>query len=323
MNKILKGLLTMTAAISLIACGETKQEQNEPHTDPIQQQEELLKEKQGVEVPSFEVYVNGVKITEETMKKYPIYEACITTTNSTGTTKETKFIGYKLTDAVKEANINGTSGKILATASDRYEVTWEKGLNENILLALYKNDNPLKKTYPWFVPCDSATTGDTVDNCKNIVIDGLEIVNNGNQEDDQTLAEPDKQDKTGKVTFSDYSFLVDGVTVTNADLEGLSIYKIAVEVVNSKGNKKSCTYAGYLLKDVLEKLGKTPSSITIVADDGYSVDMGGGMVKNEYTLLAIECDKQTGENGTIWIAPCSSHDSKSYAKSVVEIKTNN
>lgn len=132
---------------------------------------------------------------------------------------------------------------------------------------------------------------------------------------------PEIQDKTDKVKFADFKFKVNGTEVTNATLAGLHIYKISVKTVNSKGNPGEATYGGYRLSDVLEACGlKNVTKVTAIADDGYTSELDAALINSEYTLVAIEKDKETGKNGTIWLAPCSETVSGSYCKLVVELK---
>jgi len=106
--------------------------------------------------------------------------------------------------------------------------------------------------------------------------------------------------------------------VKNADLDGLSIYKIKVVTENSKGTRSESSYTGYLLSDVMEKLGLT-GTVKAVADDGYESELSAEQTASEFTLIAIEKDKETGKNGTVWVAPCEESSSSAYCKGVVEI----
>ena len=106
----------------------------------------------------------------------------------------------------------------------------------------------------------------------------------------------------------------------NADLEGLKIYKITCSALNSKDAVITSTYTGYVLKDVLDKLGiDSGKKITAVASDGYKLELSNDEVNSEYTLIAIEKDKELGKDNTIWIAPRESDKTKKYASNVVEI----
>lgn len=132
---------------------------------------------------------------------------------------------------------------------------------------------------------------------------------------------PEIKDATEKITFADFSFKVNGKEITNKDLEGCSIYKITVETVNSKGTASEATYGGYAIKDVLKAAGCADATkITAVCNDGYEGDAYTITdVNAPYCLLAIEKDKETGEEGTVWFAPCLEETSQAYAKLVVEI----
>lgn len=324
MKKVLAVLLAMIMVFSFAACGG-KSDGGKKDDTPAK--DELLVEKKGVTIPAFEIKVGGVKITNEEMADYPIYEASVTSTNSSGTTSTVVYIGFKVNDAVKAAGLEGTAGKLTATADDGYAVEIENGASENNMIAISK-DGTQFKSFPWFIPCDSETTGDQLKGCAKIEIEGMKAPagadgSDPNAQQSAELAPPDKQDKTDKMKDSlpDFNLKIDGNPVTKADLEGLSIYKIAVQVLNKKGEVVDHTYAGFILSDVLDKLGISAGSIKIVANDGYESELGGAMVKNEFTMIAVECDKEAGEDGTVWIAPCSSNESNAYSKLVVEIKT--
>ncbi len=317
MKKVVALLLAVLMVFSLAACGKKQDGGKETS---------LLTEKKGVTVPAFEIGVNGVKVTNETMAEYPVYEATVKSTNSSGTESSVVYIGFKVNDLVKAAKLEGTAGKLTATADDGYAVEIENGANENNMLAISKDGKQFKSS-PWFVPCDSETTGDQLKGCVRIVIDGMkapegaEMIDGAGQGGESDLAEPDKQDKSDKVKFGDFMFKVNGREVRNADLEGVAIYKVAVQTLNKKGEVKDHTYTGFVLSDVLSKLGVEAGTITVVCSDGSTSEIGGGVVKNEYTILAVERDKETGENGTFWLAPCTSHDQSAYIKLVTELNT--
>ena len=108
--------------------------------------------------------------------------------------------------------------------------------------------------------------------------------------------------------------------MTNANLEGLHIYKVSVFVTNKKGETSEVGYTGYKLIDVLAALGITDyTSVKAIANDGYESELTAEQAVSEYTIIAIEKDKETGEDGTIWVAPCLETSSSAYCKLVVEI----
>ena len=97
-------------------------------------------------------------------------------------------------------------------------------------------------------------------------------------------------------------------------------YKIDATVTNSAGETSTSTYTGYRLSDVLAACGAEGyTSVKAVANDGYETELDLESADSEYTLLAIEKDKETGEEGTVWVAPCLETSSKAYCKLVVEI----
>ena len=113
-----------------------------------------------------------------------------------------------------------------------------------------------------------------------------------------------------------------GQDVTNATLEGLRIYKVTVNVTNKKGNTSEVTYTGYKLADVLTACGVTDyTSVKAIASDGRTSEFTAEQAASEYALLAIEKDKEVGEDGTVWVAPCLETSASAYCKLVVEIVT--
>ncbi|MDD6808438.1 MAG: hypothetical protein PUD72_08380 [Oscillospiraceae bacterium] len=131
---------------------------------------------------------------------------------------------------------------------------------------------------------------------------------------------PEIKDATDKVTFDAFSFKVNGKVIDNAAMKDASIYKIKVETVNSKGNASENTYGGYAIKDVLKAAGcPDATKLTITANDGYEVEFEITDENAAYSLVAIEKDKEMGEDGTVWFAPCLEKTASNYAKLVVEI----
>jgi hypothetical protein len=199
------------------------------------------------------------------------------------------------------------------------------------LLAITKNGEQFKAA-PWFAPGSSETTGDYLKNMVSILVNTTESKPEGI---DNTLVEepaeteapaaapegaPELADKTDKVTFADFCFKVNGQDVTNADLEGLHIYKVSVFVTNKKGETSEVGYTGYKLIDVLAALGITDyTTVKAIANDGYESELTAEQAVSEYTIIAIEKDKEMGEDGTIWVAPCLETSSSAYCKLVVEI----
>ncbi len=83
------------------------------------------------------------------------------------------------------------------------------------MLAISKDGKKFKSS-PWFVPCDSETTGDQLKGCVRIVIDGMkapegaDMIDGSSQGGDSDLADPDKQDKSDKGTFGDFMIKING-----------------------------------------------------------------------------------------------------------------
>ena len=342
-TKLIAMLLALTMVLALCACGKTETPAPAEQTKPAEEvkpteapvpAEEAPKapeavEVRGVTVPAFAVTVNGIEVNNDMMAAYPDYSVEVTTTNSSGTVSTTTYAGFAMADELDAAGLTEQYIWLEATADDGYAVEYTGDIMSNLtLLAINQNGSQFKAA-PWFAPCASETTGDYLKGCVSILVNTVEgapeIKAPAKEEKpaeegelELTGATPDKQDKTEKVTFGDFSFKLGGKDVTNADLEGLSIYKIAVVTENSKGTRSESTYTGYVLADVLEKLGLS-GTVKAVADDGYESELTAEQAESEYTLIAIEKDKETGKNGTIWVAPCAESSSSAYCKGVVEI----
>lgn len=306
MKKLLAIVLALAMVFSFAACGKEKVQEGMAPVD-------------GITAPEFKIKLCGEKVDSSMMSSYPLYLAKTDTVNSQGTEKQAEYIGYKLTDMLKALNSESLSGKITATATDGYVLEYDGDMDQ-ILIALIR-DGEVFKDGPWFAPCDSKTSGDFLQDLKKLDIgEPIPADDKEDQAENVELTAPVAEDKTDKIKFADYSFKVNGTEVKNADLEGLKIWRITVTVQNSKGAVSEAKYSGYVLKDVLEKLGiSNPASVKAVADDGYEAELTAEQLADELTIIAIEKDKATGENGTIWLAPCSSQTSGDYAKNVVEI----
>lgn len=298
MKKILCVILAALMLISLAACSSG------PKT----------KVADASVLPEFSVPVNDKVITNETMAEYRVYSITVTTVNSQGTETTYTYVGYKLSDIIAAAGITEYI-TVQATANDGYMLDYTVAIEDSTtIVAFLRNDEP----GVWVAPCSSKTSGDYLKNVESITTDGYVP-----KEDTSapTGGLPEIQDKTDKVEFGAFNFLLNGEEVTNETLAGLSIYKITVTVTNSKGNTSEVTYTGYKLADVLDACGVTYfDRVIAVANDGYESKIDKETALSEYTLLAIEKDKETGEEGTVWVAPCESTTSGDYVKLVVEIK---
>jgi len=323
MKKVLALLLALAMVFSFAACA--KKEETPVKEEQKTASVEVVK---GVTIPSFSIKVCGVKVTNEDMAAYDLYKYTADTVNSSGTAKSNVFIGFKLSDVLSFCEITGTLGKATATATDGYVVEYEGNLlADNCFIAISK-DGAQGKNGPWFAPCESGTTGNYIQDLAKIEIAGAVVPEGKVSKGDDTkksegpteLSPVDISDKTDKITFKDFSFKVNGKEVKNADLEGLHIFKAKVTYAKSSGTIVEASYSGYVLKDVLEKLGIKASKVTVVASDGYKSELTAEEIASANTLVAIELDKAQSEDGTIWIAPCDSQSSKSYAKGVVEIQ---
>ncbi len=311
MKKYVALILALMLLFSLTACGG-----NDDGKDEASE----LKEAVGVTIPAFSLNVNGTIVTDADLADYPVYEVSATSTNSSGTESTCVYVGFSLKDVLDVAGV-GEFKTLAAIASDGYEVEVDAAmaLEPSTLIAISKDGEQMKDG-PWFAPCTSATTGDYNKGVVAISLDGAEVDLNAGGAEGGEGGLPEIADKTDKVQFGDFSFKVNGVEVTNATLEGLHIYKIEVTTVNSKGNESTATYTGYKLADVLAACGADGAAkVTVVANDGYEAELNPDFINSDYTLVAIEKDKEVGEDGTIWVAPCESGSSGDYCKLAVEI----
>lgn len=290
--------------------------------------ESAMTEVKGVTIPAFTISVGGVKVTNDDMAAYPIYQATVDTVNSSGTAHSNVFVGFKLTDVFDFCGITEVSGKITPKATDDYTFDYE-GDVDSIMIAMTKDGTQFKNG-PWFCPTDTDTTGDILQDLKTVAFEkanvpedrkekGGEGGNGGSGEGEPTeLKDPVAEDKSDKIVFGDFSFKINDKDVTNADLAGLKVWRITVTTQNSKGVISESKYSGYVLKDVLGAIGLSDvTSVQAVAADGYTSDLAAGLINNDLTIIAIEKDKETGENGTVWLAPCSETTGNLYARDVV------
>jgi hypothetical protein len=332
MKKVLSLILAIVLSLALAACG---QQNPAPSASPPADSASpaaagpVAEEIKGVTIPSFSVTVNGVAVDQNAMAAYPMYSVQATSVNSAGTESTITYVGFAMRDVLAAAGLKETYVWLEATADDGYAVT-VKGdavLAPTTLLAMTKDGEPFG-TSPWFAPCSSGTTGDYLKGCVSIFVntkDGAPEISAapaGGESGGLSLTGelPEILDRTDKVEFAPYSFLVNGKAVTNETLKGLSIYKITVVVENKSGELSESTYTGYKLADVLDACGiASPAAVTAIANDGYKTELPPDLIGSDYTLVAIEKDKEVGEDGTIWLAPCSETASKSYCRLVVEI----
>ncbi len=321
MKKTLSLVLALMLILSLAACGGGAK--------PSAAAGPTAEEVKGVTIPNFSITVNGVTVDQAAMASYPIYSVQATSTNSAGTESTKTYVGFAMSDVVKAAGLSGSYIWLQATADDGYAVTIKDDavLAPTTLLAMTEDGKPFTAS-PWLAPCASKTTGDFLKGCVSILVNTTEGAPEVSAAPAASASAapaaagglPEIQDKTGKVEFAAYSFLVNGTAVTNDKLKDLHIYKITVSVTDKSGAASESTYAGYKLADVLTACGvASPASVTVKANDGYETELTKEQISSEYTLVAIEKDKTTGEGGTIWVAPCTETESKSYCKLVTEI----
>lgn len=335
MKKIASALLALTLLFALVACGgsaapsSAPTSASAPSTSAPAADGPVAEEVKGITVPAFTVYVNGVEITQNEMAEYPLYSVQATSTNSSGTESTVTYVGFKMADILAAAGLAESYIWLQAIADDGYAVTLTGDIvqADTTLLAMTQDGSPFGSA-PWFAPCSSETTGNYLKGCVNILVNteeaapDVEPVTPGETASESGAADtlPEILDRTDKVKFDAYSFLVNGEEVTNATLEGLSIYKITAVVTNNAGEQEEHTFTGYKLADVLKAVGAADSTtVKVVANDGFESTLTADMISSDHTLVAIERDGETGEDGTIWLAPCAQSTAGSYAKLVVEI----
>ena len=314
------GLVLMFSALSCVACGNNNAEVSKNTNQNV------LEEVRGVTIPKFSVTINDKVVTNEDLAEYSIYKSQVTSVNSSGTESTVNYIGFRFVDALEEAGLSNMTTYIEAIADDGYSVVYENRKPENMIIAISRDGSQFKKN-PWFAPCDSNVTGEFLQGLTTILVNdknekpNVNISNESdNSDNNKEIGKPEKLDRTDKVVFEPFSFVVDGNEVNNESLEGLKIYKITCDALNSKEQVLTSTYTGFVLKDVLDKLGIDKNKkITAVANDGYKLELTNEQINSEYTLIAIEKDKELGKDGTIWIAPCEEDKTKKYVSSVTEI----
>ena len=339
MKKTLPILLALLLCFSLAAC--TQQPAASPSASEASPSESaaapsssapagpVAEEIKGVTIPVFSVAVNGVTVDQSAMAAYPMYSVQATSVNSAGTESTVTFVGFAMKDVLAAAGLKEAYIWLEASADDGYKVAIKGDvvLAPTTLLAMTRDGKPFE-TGPWLAPCTSQTTGDYMKSCVSILVNTTEGAPEVSAAPSAAASSapaltgelPEIQDKTSKVQFNPYSFLVNGKEVTNDTLKDLSIYKITVVVENKNGELSESTYTGYKLADVLKACGlENAASVSVKANDGYETELNAELIGSEYTLVAIEKDKAAGEDGTIWLAPCSETASSKYCKLVVEI----
>ena len=305
MKKWFSLLVALIACCAACACAEGGAQPVEPSAD--------------APVPPFTLTINGATLTEQDFADCPLYKATAVSVNSYGTEKKYEYVGYALADALALAGITEGVTAVEAIADDGYTIACDAALalEPTTLLAFLRDGEPYEGGL-WFAPCSSDVTGDYLKRTVEIRADAAAA--QPSEEDAADAYAPELSDKTGKIEFAPFSFLVNGAAVNNVALAGQPIFKANVTVTNSKGETVEATYGGYRLRDVLTACGVPDASdVTVIASDGYETQLDAQTVQSEYTLIAIEKDKATGEDGSVWLAPCEATESKAYLKLVVEL----
>ena len=337
MKKTLSILLICTLLLALTACGGSQVQT--PASDPIPLSEPptpepvpdedppgpVAEEVRGVTIPAFEVFVNGVSVDQDSMAAYPVYSVTATSVNSSGTESTAVYIGFTMRDVIDAAGFSDNYVWMEATADDGYSINLKGDivLADTTLLAITKDGSPFSNA-PWLAPCLDAVSGNYLKGAVSILVNTVDAPPDATHTfgGDSGLPDglPEIADRTDMIEFEPYSFLINGVEVTNDMLEGLSIFRITAVTENSAGEINESTYSGYRLASVLEVLGLSDATtVKAVAADGFESVLEGDLIISDHTLIAIERDREVGENGTVWLAPCSETGARNYARDVVEI----
>ena len=344
MKKAMMMLLAILLAVSVAACAGNASVSSPPATAPASTAPAtsessaspaasgpVAEEVKGVTIPAFSIQINGKEVTQDSVAAYPMYSVQATSTNSSGTESTTTYVGFAMKDVLAAAGLTENYIWLQAIADDGYAVTLTGSAvtADTTLLAMTKDGSPFSSS-PWVAPCSSATTGNYLKSAVSILVNTTEGApdvaqtpssgDSGGGTAPQSGSLPEILDRTDKVEFAPFSFKVNGQDVTNETLAGLHIYKITSTTTNNKGETVTSDYTGYKLADVLAAVGAGSSTnVTAVASDGFQSTLTAEMITSDYTLVAIEKDKEVGENGTVWVAPCAQATAGSYAKLVVEI----
>lgn len=161
--------------------------------------------------------------------------------------------------------------------------------------------------------------------------------------DDADAELPELRVPEQAIEFKDFSFTVNGKTITNAELKDCTIYKVKLDgyLYSDKDGEKvlatdketgeplSVAYTGYKLTDVLKAAGvEATKSVKVITSDGY--DKFGNLMDGEdivkatydltinpdYYIVAIEKNKEQAADGTIYFAPVMEDMNKQYASMV-------
>lgn len=161
--------------------------------------------------------------------------------------------------------------------------------------------------------------------------------------DDADAELPELRVPEQAIEFKDFSFTVNGKTITNAGLKDCTIYKVKLDgyLYSDKDGEKvlatdketgeplSVAYTGYKLTDILKAAGvEATKSVKVITSDGY--DKFGNLMDGEdvvkatydltinpdYYIVAIEKNKEQAADGTIYFAPVMEDMNKQYASMV-------
>jgi len=333
MKKFLASLFALLLIFSLVACSGGKDDPP-PLSGSVSESTQsesadsgpVAEEVKGVTIPAFSIHVNGIQVTQDSVAEYPMYSVQAKSVNSSGTESTVTYVGFAVSDILKAAGLDEKYVWMEAAASDGYTVTLTGAViyEDTTLLAMTRDGSPFSDS-PWLAPCSDKVTGSYLKGAVSILVnttEGPPDVKNPAAGSSAGAGEglPEILDRTEKVEFAPYSFLVNGKEVTNDALAGLRIYKITAVTVNKSGDLVEAGYTGYKLADVLDACGiKGYSVVKAIANDGYETELSGELITSDHTLVAIEKDQELGEDGTIWLAPCSESAANVYCKLVVEI----
>lgn len=129
-----------------------------------------------VTVPDFEVMVNGVKVTDEMMASYDVYEIVVETVDNYDNVDNTTYHGYRALDIIKAAGFTGSPKKmtiIPSDGADPFEVANPKASDNLFSFERKKSTDDAfsSKKGPFFAPCSSKNSPDYIKFCGTINVE--------------------------------------------------------------------------------------------------------------------------------------------------------
>ena len=135
-------------------------------------QKPVIHEVKAASAAEFSVDVNGIIITSDDMKDYPVYSVQATSVNTYGTVTTREYIGYAVSDLLKAAGLGWDFVKLTAVADDGYTVTADNktALEPSTLIAVTENGKSFIEG-PWFAPCSSGFSPDYLRDLSVIILE--------------------------------------------------------------------------------------------------------------------------------------------------------